>query len=295
MKKWFLILTVGLMTLVFTACGESTEETGGTNEEGQSDLTMQDVYSKALEASKDMKSTEIEIELQQYIDTSEKEFTKNIDSSFTVEMTMDPLAVHMGGITNVSMDGEGDESNENVPGMKDMDIDIYLLNDVMYMYNEQMGNWIKKKNAGVDAVEEMTIQKLYPAEQLEMLEDYSDEFSFEESDDAFILSLDADGDEFNDLFQELVEGDVADKMMREMESDKEDMSDIMQIKSMSLEMTIDKETFYVKTYNINTDMTIKAEGQEMNIQQNLESEYSNIDGVDPIEVPEDIEEKAVTQ
>lgn len=295
MKKWFLILTVGLMILVFTACGESTEETGGTNEEGQGDLTMQDVYSKALEASKDMKSTEIEIELQQYIDTSEKEFTKNIDSSFTVEMTMDPLAVHMGGITNVSMDGEGDESNENVPGMKDMDIDIYLLNDVMYMYNEQMGNWIKKKNAGVDAVEEMTIQKLYPAEQLEMLEDYSDEFSFEQSDDAFILSLDAEGDEFNDLFQELVEGDVADKMMREMESDKEDMSDIMQIKSMSLEMTIDKETFYVKTYDINTDMTIKAEGQEMNIQQNLESEYSNIDGVDPIEVPEDIEEKAVTQ
>src|SRR5699024_7197384 len=205
---------------VLAACGESAEPTEDSSKENESDMTAEEVYSKAVEASEDMESTEMTMNMKQEIDPEGEEGTITTDSNYDVEMTMDPMAMHMDGTTNMKMS----DADENMPDM-DMDMEIYMVDDGMYMYNEQIGNWIKMENGTMDMVEEMAGQQPDPSKQLEMLKEYTDNLSFEQSDDEFILKLDADGEEFNDLFHDMIEENLSDEMLQQMGEDQQDILD----------------------------------------------------------------------
>jgi len=69
----------------------------------------------------------------------------------------------------------------------------------------------------------------------------------------------------------------------------------MEVNHLFLEYAIDKDTYHIKNYNMDMDYDMEIEGQKMNTTQKIESEYSNINNVDPIEVPDDVKEEAVDQ
>lgn len=288
MKKWLLVLVAGVMAIVLAACNDTAEPTEGTNEENESEMTAEEVYQKALDASEKMESAEVKMDMQQQINVGDDADAMNTDSNFDTKMTMDPLAMHMKGVTKMEMEG----AEEDMP---EMDMEIYMVDDAMYLYSEQIGNWIKMEGASMDAIEEMAGQQPDPSEQLEMVKDYTDDMSFEQDDEAFILKLDADGEKFNDLMQQIIEENIPEEMLEQMGDEEQEVLDNMKINSMSMEYTIDKETYDINSLKMDMDMTMEAEGEELNIVQNVKADYSNINGVDPIEVPDDVKDEAIEQ
>jgi len=60
-------------------------------------------------------------------------------------------------------------------------------------------------------------------------------------------------------------------------------------------MVFDKDSYEMKTYDIDMSMTMDVEGQELTIEQDMSTEYKNINSIDSIEVPEDVVDSAVEQ
>ncbi|MBY7142368.1 hypothetical protein KFZ56_04515 [Virgibacillus sp. NKC19-3] len=287
MKKWMLIVFAGVMAFIIAACNDTAEPTADTNEEEESELTASEVYQEALEASEGMESAEVAMNMSQQISSEEDESSLNTESSFDMQMTMDPLAIYQEGTTKVTMDGE--------EGMPEMGMEMYMVDDGMYMYSEEIGNWMKLDNEAMDALNAMDSQQQDPSEQLKMLEDYADDLSFEQSDDAFILKLNADGEKFNELIQQVMEESLTPEMAEAMGEEGQDALENMSINSMDYEMFIDKESFDMNAFNMDMDMTMEEDGESVNLVQTVESNYSNINNVDPIEVPEEVKENAIEQ
>src|SRR5699024_9860057 len=109
--------------------------------------------------------------------------------------------------------------------MPEMDMEIYMVDGVMYLYSEQIGDWIKMEGASMDAIEEMAGQQPDPSEQLEMVKDYTADMDFEEKDNEYILNLDTDGDKFNDLMQEMIEENMPEELFEQMGEEEQEILD----------------------------------------------------------------------
>ncbi len=302
MKRWLLVLLAGVMAMVLAACSDSSEPTGGTNDDAETEeteaqdkdkeqekeLTAEEVYEKALEASENLESAEVKMDMQQTMEAGDGSGSMKTDSKFDTEMTMDPLAMHMKGVTKMEMEG----ADEDMP---DMDMEIYMVDGAMYLYSEQIGDWMKMDGASMDAIEDMAGQQPDPSEQLEMVKDYTNDMDFEEKDNAYVLKLDTDGEKFNKLMQEMIEENMPEELLEQMGEEGQEALDNMKIHSMSMEYVIDKETFDISSMTVNMDMTMKAEDEELHITQTVKADYANINGVDAIEVPEDVKENAIEQ
>ena len=62
---------------------------------------------------------------------------------------------------------------------------------------------------------------------------------------------------------------------------------------MEYEIFIDKKTFYTNAFNMNMDMTMKVEGEEMQIDQKVNAEISKINEIEKIKVPQEVIDNAV--
>src|SRR5690625_6797897 len=83
-----------------------------------------------------------------------------------------------------------------------MELEMYLIEDDLYIYESTSKQWLKTTTEMFDAID-MGDQQQDPAEQLKMIQDYTKELEFEENDDSYMLKLNADGEEFDKLFQKV--------------------------------------------------------------------------------------------
>src|SRR5690625_7481849 len=70
---------------------------------------------------------------------------------------------------------------------------------------------------------DMGNQQQDPAEQLKMIQDYTKELEFEENDDSYMLTLNADGEEFDKLFQEVLDETLPAELMDSLGKDEQEM------------------------------------------------------------------------
>ena len=66
----------------------------------------------------------------------------------------------------------------------------------------------------------------------------------------------------------------------------------MKFNKVEYELFIDKETFYLNALNMVTDMDTEVEGQKMNMHLDMESTYSDYNGVKNIKIPKEALENA---
>src|SRR5699024_4248891 len=135
-------MLAGVMMVVLSACGE--------------DKNAEDVYSEALAASEDMESADVKMDIHMEMGSGESEAI-TIESSNDMQMTLDPLAMYMKGTNkfDMSIDGMDDEDTSAIPGMgTDQEMEMYMVDDTIYMYNEMMGGWLKMDGAGMGAIED---------------------------------------------------------------------------------------------------------------------------------------------
>ena len=313
LKKWLYVLLLSILTLGLAACNDTAEpvedasaeeesadeeeNTEGTEvdededeedeedeEENASELTVMEVYEEALKAAESLESTALTMNMEQEMTSpdGEENITTSIQSE--TEMTVDPLTMYQDMKTSAQMDGEDMDSN----------MEMYVTDEALYMYEEQLDEWIKLDSGMMGDINELANQE-DPADQLKMFEQFVSDFDFEQTDDEFILKIDVDGDEFTSMMEEMVGDFMPPEIVEGMAEEGVDMFEHMKINHMYYEMYLDKETFDLTQFNMDMDMDLEIDDESVAIVQSIESTYSNINEIDPIEIPEEVEEAAIDE
>lgn len=278
MKKFFAVLSVGAVALVLTACNNSATPTKDTT--ATSKLTLGQVYDKAMERQADIKSMSASIDMEQVIKfgIGEESMEMNMDSQMDIDMIAKPLAMHLSGtMTLPDMFGEGDETSN-------MAIEMYMKQDKgFFMKDPTLDVWMKLPNEQFDAILDQTASSANAQEQLEQLKQYIDDFTFEQTDDTYVLTLNAQGDHFKELIQSEV-----DKSLGTGQNPLDDLT----IDKANYVIYIDKETFDTNKMNMNFDLKMSIEGQEATIQTKSKVTYTEINNLDKIDIPQSIIDNA---
>ncbi|WP_332646776.1 DUF6612 family protein [Lysinibacillus sp. 54212] len=280
-KKLFLGMTVGAAVLV-AACGDTAEVKKDDSSSGKttdkSELTLQQVYDKTLDRQQELKSSKVDMNMDMDIEMTVDGETVNMtsNSALTMETVISPLQFFIDGTTSMTDDSTGEELE--VP-MK-----MYMTEkDGFYLYEETAGGWLKLPNEEFEGMLEAAGMQNDATEQLKQLQQFIKEFKFEQTDDSFVLTLDAEGEKFLEFIKE----EASAALGEEGEALFADLSSLT-FDNAKYELTIDKKTFDLTNMVVDMVMNINEEGIETKITQSATINYYDFNSIDSITVPQDV-------
>lgn len=202
----------------------------------------------------------------------------NMDMSMTVK----PMALIADGTMSMTMADE-EETLE-------MPLKMYLTEeDGFYMNNVMDEGWLKLSN---DMYKDMLAQagaNADASEQLKQLEPFINDITFEQTDAAYVLTLNAIGEEFHEMVLEQVMG----TMKQQLGEDGQSLYEGIQFEDAKYIITIDKETFDITKMNLDFVLTMDIEGVTSKVNTASTIIYSDFNEVDTITIPQDVIDTAV--
>ena len=284
MKKWLQGIGIGALALGLAACGSAAEPKtdSATGEKvevtNKSNMTAQEVYSKAMAVSDEVKSMHAVMDIDQTMTIPGQDMTLDSKINMDMDMIMEPMAMYQ----KMKMDmGELGAS----------DMELYMTEAGFFMHDEEMDQWIQMPNDMYEEMMEGMGGETDPTLDMKMFKEFQDDFKFEQTNDEYILTLNASGDKLNGLIKQLI-GDAMpiDGAMSEEEAE---VFDNMDVKSLDLTIYIDKKTFYTNAFDMDMDLTMKVEEEEMHMVQKMKSVMTKINEVDEIVIPQKVLDEAV--
>lgn len=264
------------------ACGQTAEPAAGVEDaqSAKSELTLEEVFDKSMEASEQVESLHADILTDQNMKMQPDGMEMDMEIDTEMDMILDPLAFHQKSETTLVSD---DIENDNP-----MLMETYLTDQGLYLYEASMDMWLKMQDEVVEDLKSMAdYQTANPKEQLEDLEAFKDDFTFEQNEEAYILKLDASGEKFQALMREQLK-----KTLGQMELETIITEEDLKIHSVYYEVYIDKETFLTDSLLMNTEMDVVIDGDTMAIQSDVEAEYSDYNEIEEIILPKEAVEQA---
>ncbi|MDQ0252979.1 hypothetical protein J2S74_000351 [Evansella vedderi] len=209
----------------------------------------------------------------------------SVDMNMNIEMMgMENQLVVTGDITH-NPDTMYLLMNMGMPGMS-MDFEVYAHEEEAYM--SMFGEWfvMDTEELGMEDFDQLT------EEHMEKFLRFIDDFEMTEEGDNYVLVLSGEGDEYSPLIEDFVQSAMGDFQP---DQDLEEMMDLIHVNHLDLELHIDKETFFQTAQIVNADIEIVEQGT--NIPMLLEGRFdiSNINEIDPIEIPGEVRENAVDE
>ena len=282
MKKWTALLAASVLTFGLAACNSTATPTSETAKENTSEMTLKQVYEKSLAQSESIESLSAVIDMNQLIKVPSQGVEMNTTSEMTMDMVVEPLSVYQKGTTVMTVPGE-----ESAMPAQEIEIESYMTEDGFFMYDSMSAQWMKLPTDMYAQMMAMSENQADPAQQLKDLEQFMDDFTFEQTDSEYVLKLEASGDQFNELVQKQLSETMPEGMVEE-----EELLKDLKIEKVYYEIFIDKKTFNTTGFNMVMDMTMPVEGEEMTLSQDLKSTFSNYNNVEPIKVPQEILDSA---
>jgi hypothetical protein len=272
---------------MLAACNETAKPVNqdangkeGQNEqiqsENNSELTLEEVMDKSMKASEGLKSFAATMDMKQEMSSSSQTEVMNLNSSIDMKVISDPMALHQ----KMSIEMEG--SNETY------ETESYFTADGMYIYDAAGETWMKFPQEMADQLMQISDQQTNPTEELKKMQQFMDDFSFEQDDKNFILKLNASGDKFNDFIQETLQQTLPPELAAN-----GDLLSGMKINEVSYEFYIDKNTFYPTSINMFMNMDLTAEGESIQLKQSMNGKYRDYNQYDEITIPQEILDTAV--
>ncbi|MFJ7731454.1 DUF6612 family protein [Lysinibacillus sp. NPDC097231] len=283
MNKFFKVLSVGALALTLAACNSSATPTKDTTK--TSSLTLEQVYDKAINRQADIKSMSANMDMSQVtkVQSGEESMEFAVDSKMEMDVIIDPLAMHLSGtMTMPNMSGQDANKME-------MPIDMYMKQDQgFFMKDITTDSWLKLSSEEFDAILDQTASSADAKEQLQQLKKFIEDFKFEQTDDAYVLTLEAKGGRF----KELINSEVT-KSMQELGL-QENPLDNLTIDKVNYVLYIDKETFDTKKMDMNMDLKMNVEGDELSMKTNSVVTYTEFNHLKTIDIPQEIIDNATT-
>lgn len=279
MKKWSTLLAVATLTLGLAACNETAAPANEKDVTEKSELTLQEVYDKSMAASEELKSVKAKIDMKQKMQLPGQDVNLDINSLMDMDYIIDPLQIHQTGTTSMK------STDENM-GNQEMKMESYITKDAFYTYEGESGQWMKFPQEMMNQLMSTTDQS-NPSNQLKQIEGYLEDFTFEQDNDNYILTLEASGEKFTELVKEQV-----DEALQNMVGAEEIEMDMI-INSVNYLIHIDKETFQTNKVDMVLDMDMTIDGETMNMKQDMKSDFSNFNQVEEIVIPQEVIDNAV--
>lgn len=271
----------GAIALTLAGCGESAEPSEETDPKETSDLTLEELFAKTTAASEEAKSFHMDMVTNQTM-VMGPEMDMDMKMDISMDMTVEPLAFYQKAQSSFISEGMED--------MPPMETEMYYTADGLYSYDPMMDMWVKLPADEMEDLEALMMMEQQSGDlagQFEQLEAFQDDFTFEQTGDEFVLTLDAAGEEYEKLISEEMG-----QMLGELDVEAQEIMDGMTINKIYYEIFIDKETFQPNTINMTMDFDMEMEGESVNIQSDMQAEYSNFNGIDTITVPAEVIENA---
>ncbi|MFC0523942.1 DUF6612 family protein [Pontibacillus salicampi] len=251
MKKiWGSMLAISAV-IILAAC--SAEEKA----------TVQGVYDETLKASEEL--TSFQMEMEQDISMGEN---NSVSQTATGKVNTDPLAFHQ------------------KMNMMNQEMEMYYTEEAMYLQQPGQDQWVKAPADMMEQLNQLTQSQQKPTKQLEQLEQYVDDFSMEEKENTYVLSISSSGDKMKDFIKETLEENMPEGTMSE------DMLKGLTINNLEYTFTIQKDTYYPKQLDLTMDLSMEQNGTTADMKQEVQATYSKYNEVGEITVPEDIKNNA---
>ncbi|WP_413362721.1 DUF6612 family protein [Lysinibacillus sp. 3P01SB] len=277
-KKLFIGMTLGSAVLV-AACGDSATVTDNASE--KSELTLEQVYEKTIERQQELKSAKATMKVDQTIgvDSEEGAFEMTSTSDFNMDMIIDPIQLYLEGTTAMKDSESGEEMEAPMK--------MYMTqSDGFYIYEETAGSWLKLPQGEYDELMNQAGIQNDPSEQLRQLEQFVKDFTFEQNDDEYILTLDTDGEKFKEFALEQAKASMGgeEQLLGSMDG--------LNIEDAQYVFIIDKETFDMSNMKMDMVMTMEEETGKMTINQSATVNYSDFNKIDAITIPQEVIDNA---
>ena len=283
MKKIFKVLAVGTLALTLAACNSSATPTKDTTK--TSKLTLEQVYDKAVDRQADIKSASANMDMTQVtkVGSGKEAMEFSIDSKMEMDIIVDPLAMHLSGSMSMpDMMSEGEKTT-------DMPIEMYMKKDAgLFMKDMTTDSWIKLPDENFDEILDQTAASADAKEQLEHLKKFIGDFKFEQTDDEYVLTLEAKGDKFKELIDSEITKSIEDMGLEENPMDQ------LTIEKINYVLHIDKETFDTKKMDMNFDLKMAVEGDELVMNTKSVVTYTDFNHLKTIDIPQSIIDNAQT-
>ena len=274
-KKLFIGMTIGTAVLV-AACGDTADVKENTT--ATSDLILEEVFEKTLERQQELKSTKADMSISQNMEMTMggESFTASTVSDMTMETVVEPMQLYAEGTTAIVDNASGEE-------MK-MQQKMYMTEaDGFYLYEESMGGWFKMSGESYEQILSQAGMQNDSTEQLKQLQQFVSDFTFEQSDDEFILTLNAQGDKFMSFLLEQISGSLGEES--------EYITTALEgtnVENAKYVLTIDKETFDLTNMAMDLVMTMEVEGMATKINQTSTVDYYDFNSIESIVIPQEV-------
>ncbi|TDL80830.1 DUF6612 family protein [Peribacillus frigoritolerans] len=280
MKKTGWIVSL-LFALLLAGCGQNTaadeeKEKKATETEAESKetsetdkkATSQEVLAAASEKSAELKNFAMDGTLNMVMKSGEETMETNADMQ--TKTNVKPLVMQQ----TMQMEAEGQTNT----------IDMYMDEEFIYIKDLQSGGWVKMKQAGPGMGEMMNQQKtMTPADQIKQLEQMADDIQMEETENEYILNVKGNGEKLMSLTGNMIGSDPA--MQAALEQ--------MEIEQIDYTYTLDKETYFPKSLNMDIKMFITEQEQKIEMQQTITSQFSEMNELPNFSIPEEVLNEAV--
>ena len=276
MKRIFSALSVSILSMVLlVACSETAEPVSeqenkqANKNSDNSELTIKEVYEKMMDASEDIDSFVMDMEMEQEIIEGDNEPIPT-QSTIHSKVVQEPIGLEQK--VNMTIDGQTIETEQ------------YFTEEGFYMYDPGQDMWMKYSEGHEDLMAQLQADSgLNQTQTLSELQSFIEDFTFEQTNEEFILTLDADDEKFNSLVQqELSSGAVEINEVKDLE-----------INGIEYEIFVDKKTYLPSQMNIIMNLNMTSEGQKVTLKQDIDTTYSNYNSLDAISVPKEALENAV--
>ncbi|QSS99329.1 hypothetical protein IMZ31_14760 [Pontibacillus sp. ALD_SL1] len=267
MKKHVQIWSALCFILVMMiGCSGQSEESGAEGEttEENKDLSAVEVYEKSLEATGELESFSLSTDIQQSVSMGEQG-EQNIEMSSEGEFTLDPIAYHL------------------VTEAMGQNIEMYYIQDGLYFKDPNSGNWLKGPKDLINQLSQADTMQQRPKKQLEMLQDYSESLTMDETDDGFVIHLEANEEDMKQFIERALSNGG---------SIPKDAMEQVTIHDLAFDLTISKEKYYPKSLDMTMDISMEQQGSTVSVNQEIQSTYDKYNEIEEVRVPEDVKENA---
>ncbi|QFG00570.1 hypothetical protein PB01_18230 [Psychrobacillus glaciei] len=282
MKKWTTLLAVATLALGLAACNETAAPVKDKDVTETSKLTLQEVYNKSLKVSEELKSVKAKLDMKQTMHLPAQDMNLDVSSVLEMDYIVDPMQIHQTGTTSMQSDDQSLEA-------QDIKIESYITKDAFYMYEETSGQWMKFPKEMMDQLMSTmsATDQSNPTNQLKVIQNYLDDFTFEQDDDNYILSLQASGEKFTELVKAQV-----DEALQSISGEEGNID--MNINSINYLIHINKKSFQTNKVDMVLDMDMTIDGEKMNMKQNVKSDFSNFNKMKEIVIPQEVIDSATS-
>ncbi|MBS7345446.1 MAG: hypothetical protein KIG60_07350 [Caryophanon sp.] len=268
-KKLLVTATAAAAMFTLAACSETEQ-------------SAQEIFDKTMERQKELTSATANMDVSQVMTVDMDGETQEIKTATkgTMDMILSPLAMKMDADMTMDLMGETME----------MPMDMYMTEDQgIFMQDPTSDAWMKLPSDQLDAVLESTDVQVDQTAQLEQLKEFVDDFTMEETDEDYVLTLNLNDEKFNSLIKDQAASALGDTGTT---SDAE-VLESMNVSDGMYKLTIDKETYDLTDLVMDFLMTMDVEGETMEMDTSSTISYTDFNHLTSIEIPQDIIDSAV--